>query len=234
MTQMMRGAKLTLSIAIVGAIAWVLLLWPVEIPDANSPPDGNHAGAVNSTTSLGQTFVASRNGINRVDVTLAVERPVDQGDISFQIMEVPWKQTREMNRPLATLPTGNVGDFRPGTVMARWYSFQFQPIPDSAGKQLFFSLESKDLPAANSVNLLMFFHNEYPLGEAYINGTPTNAYIVFRAYAAGHLVDLIGEVAGNLTNGRPGLLGSSLTYIWLGLVYMLLAAGVVLATRRVR
>ena len=231
---MKRGVKLVLLAALAGAIAWAVLQWPVEIPDANSPPDGNHAGAVNSATSLGQTFVASRNGINRVDVTLSVEHPIDQGEVSFKIMEVPQRQPREVQQPLTALPTGDVGNFRPGTIMARWYSFQFQPIADSAGKQLYFSLSSKKLSAADSVNLLMFFHNEYPLGEAYINGAPTNAYVVFRAYSQGRLVDLVGAVAQNLTKGRPGLLGSPLTYAWLGLVYILLAAGTVLASRKVR
>ncbi len=230
----MRGIKLILLAAVLGAAVWAVLLWPVEIPDANSPLDGNHAGAVNSATSLGQTFVATRNGINKVDVTVSVEHPVDQGEVTFQIMEVPWKQTREVTRPLTALPVGNVGDFRPGTVMARWYSFQFEPIPDSAGRQLYFSLESKELPVINSVSLLMFFHNEYPLGEAYINGEPANAHVVFRAYAEGHLVDLIGTLAGNLTKNRPGLLGNPLTYVWLGLVYMLLAASVVFVARKTR
>ena len=228
----MQVIKLGVFVVAVLAAVWGFFQWPVEIPDSNSPPEGNHAGAVDSTTSLGQTFVASRDGINRVDVTLSVEHPIDRGTIDFQVMEVPWRQTREVIRPVAALPAGKVGDFRPGTIMARWYSFEFQPIPDSAGKQLYFSLESKDLPEANSVSLLMFFHNEYPSGEAYINGEPVNAHVVFRTYAEGRLMDLIGTLAGNLTKDRPGLLGSSLTYAWLGLVYLLLAAGVILVARK--
>jgi hypothetical protein len=227
-----RFAKVgSIALAVV-ALVWAILQLPVEVPDANSPLEGNAGGAINASATLGQTLVANRNGINRVDVVLSTENRVDQGNLKFSIMEVPWSQSREVTRPVAGLPIGKIGDFRPGTIMQRWYSFSFEPIPDSAGKRLYFSLESKELPQSSSVNLLMYFYNEYPFGEAYINGDTTNAHVVFRTYAQGNLGDLIGVWVENLTRDRPGLLGNPATYGLLVLVYLLLAAGTVLAARK--
>lgn len=221
-----------IALALVLAILAVLEL-PVDVPDTNSPPEGNFVGEVNGTTSFGQTLVANRDGLNRVDVIVSTERPLDGAALAFDITEVPWKQAREVKRPLSSLPLGRTEDFRPGTIMQRWYSFTFEPIPDSAGKRFFFSLRSEDLPQANSAGVMMFFHNRYPLGEAYKNGDQIGANVVFRAYSRGRIGDLANVLMSNIIRDMPGLLGSPQTYVGLGLAYALLGAGVLLAARRV-
>ena len=222
-------------IAVVAALLCVcglVFLLPVDVPDGNSPQDGNHAGLINATTTIGQTFTASRDGLHRVEVTLAAEQPDDRVDFTFRIAALPWRQLGEVTRPALDVPVGKVIDFRPGTMKERWYSFEFEPIADSAGRAFFFSMESKDPREAGGVGLLMFFHNRYPLGEAYVNGTPVNAHVVFRAYSKGHPIDLARVLAERLTADKSGFLGSPLTFGSLGLIYILLSGGLVLVVRR--
>jgi hypothetical protein len=179
------------------ALVWLLVAVPVEVPDTSSPPDANHEGTVNGANSLGQTFVPSRDGLDRVDVGLAVQQPTDRAELTFQVMEVPWKKSRTVTRRMSALPVGLVTDYRPGTITERWYSFSFEPVADSAGKEMFFSLEGREIQGPNSVGLLMFFHNSYPLGEAFLNGEALNANVVFRTYTKGNVLDLTQVVVEN-------------------------------------
>src|SRR5512133_391761 len=218
----MRAAKMGLVMVVLAVVLAGALQLPVDVPDTNSPLEGNHTGVVNDANTVGQTLVATRDGLDRVEVTLSVQKPLDQSDITFRIEETPGKQSREVKLPVRDIPIGKVGDFRPGMITERWYSFQFDPIRDSAGKQLYFTLNGAGLPGPNSVSLLMFFHNEYPLGEAYVNGNPVGGHVVFRAYTKGKLWDLVGVLAENMTRSMPGLLGSPITYVGLALTYAIL------------
>ncbi len=230
----MQVARMGLALVVLAVVLYGSLQLPVDVPDTNSPLEGNHTGVVNDANTIGQTLVATRNGLDRVEVTLSVENPLDQADITFRIEETQGTQSREVNLPVRDIPVGKVGDFRPGMITERWYSFEFEPIADSAGKQLYFTLKGAGLSGPNSVSLLMFFHNEYPLGEAYVNGSPVGGHVVFRAYTRGRLWDLIGVLLANATENMPSLLGSPITYIGLAFTYAILGATLVHLVRRTR
>lgn len=228
----MRILRPGLILIALAALAIGLLQLPVDVPDTNSPPEGNHSGVVNGANAVGQTFTVTRNGLDRIDVVLAVEKPVPDAGITFNVEEVPFKQARQVDERLTSLPVGNVSDYPPGTILQKWYSFQFDPVSDSGGKQFFFSLEGKSVQGPNSASLLMFFHNEYPLGQAYINGAPTDAHVVFRAYTRGRLLDYAEIVAGNVMKDQPALAGSPALLAGLAAAYIVISAGVVLAVKR--
>lgn len=228
----MRIARIGLVLVALAAALTGLLQLPVDVPDTNSPPEGNHSGVVNAANTVGQTLTVNRNGLDRIDVTLGVEEPDDHADVAFRIQQMPWKESREVTRNVLSLPVGNVEDFRPATITQHWYSFQFEPITDSGGKQFFFTLEGKTLDGPHSLGLLMFFHNQYPLGEAYINGNPTDAHVVFRAYTRGRLSDLIAVLAENAAADQAGLAGYPFFYLLVGLAYAVVGTASVLMIRR--
>ena len=111
----------------------------------------------------------------------------------------------------------------------RWHSFDFEPIPDSARRKLFFSVEGKYLPTQNKVGVAMMFHSGYPEGTAYVNGGEQNAHVVFRAESSGKVRDYLGVLADNLTFEKQGPLANPATYVALGMAYVVLL-GVLLRT----
>lgn len=224
--------KILAAVLVVTAAAWAILQLPVDVPDTNSPLEGNHTGEVNAANTIGQTLVASRNGLDRIEVTLAVEHPLDNANLVFHVQEMPWKESREVTRGIVSLPVGKAGEFAPGTITQRWYSFEFDPIPDSAGKQFYFTIEGKTLDGPHSAGLLMFFHNGYPQGEAYINGNPVGAHVVFKAYSRGKVADLIQALLENTTENQPGLAASPNLYLAIALAYAVIGSACVLAIKR--
>lgn len=216
----------------VGATAVVTILWavlqlPIDVPDTNSPPAGTSTGEANDWNSVGQTFVARRNNLNRVSVVLATDRHTDNAQIAFHIKEVPkGEPLRTVKRTISLLPEGDPMRFLPGTISEQWVTFEFDPVPDSAGRKLYFSIEGKDVPRENSVRVLMFYHNKYPFGEAYRNESEVGAHLVFRAYSSGRVEDLATVLVETLTRGRPGILKSPILYATVVAAYLLLAGKV--------
>ena len=228
----MRFARVGLALMVLIAVLVTVSQIPVDVPDTNSPLEGNHTGEVNAANTIGQTLVASRNGLDRIELTVSAEKPISNAEIKFRIQEVPWKQSREVTRLVGSLPIGKASDFGPGTITQRWYSFEFDPIADSAGKQYYFTLEGKTLERPNSVGMLMFFHNGYPLGEAYINGNPVGGHVVFRSYTKGRVSDLIAVLAANATANMPGLAGAPFFYAAVGFLYAALGTASAIAIRK--
>ncbi len=223
-----------LALGVAAAALKALLSIPMDVPDTSSPPAATAVGSANDWTSVGQTFVPRDNGLNRVSLVLAALAPTDDADIQFHIKEDPHGQPlRTVRRKVSELPAGDPMEFRPGSLTERWYSFEFEPIPDSAGRKLYFSVEGKGVPRENTVRVLMFYHNKYPLGTAYLSESSVDAHLLFRAHSRGQLGDLLRVVAENLTARRPGVLGNSLFYLALGLLYVLLVGALLVAAPRV-
>ncbi|MHB8993589.1 MAG: hypothetical protein ACYC66_18360, partial [Chloroflexota bacterium] len=104
---------------------------------------------------------------------------------------------------------------------------------NSAGRKLYFSIEGKDVPKENTVRVLMFYPNSYPLGEAYMAEQEVGAHLAFRSYSRGKVADYLAVLSENLTRNRPGPLGNPLTYLGLGLLYLGLTAALLRAVWKI-
>lgn len=217
-SNIINGATLCIASAIALLVA---LQIPIDVPDTNSPPAGNSTASINNWRSVGQTFVPKRNGLDQISVVLGVEQPSDQAEITFHIKETPLGEPlRTVRRSLMNLPRGNAGNMRPGTLTQQWHTFKFEPIPDSAGRKLYFSVEGKGVPHENTVKVLIMFHSGYKLGEAYLSEETINGHVAFRAYSQGRVADLHATIMENLTHNKPGLLANPALYVVLALAYM--------------
>jgi len=217
--------KWTAPAAAVTAAIWLALQLPAEVPAAVSPPAGSGVATVNDWTSVGQSFPCRFDNLNQISVVLAAERPTDQAAITLNIKTGPFDPPiRTVRRTVSLLPVGDPMKFRPGSLDERWETFEFEPIPDSGGRRLYFSVEGKDVPRENTVRVLIFYHSGYPQGQAYLNEKETDAHVPFRAAAKGRAADYVNVLAENLTRGRPGLLANPLTYLVLGALYLVLVA----------
>src|SRR5262245_43993058 len=77
---------------------------------------------------IGQSFTASRDGLNRVDLMLLTYGRQNTADVTFRLLEL----LPEIPDPLQATERFST-TFNAGTVQDQgWYQFQFPPIPDSA------------------------------------------------------------------------------------------------------
>ncbi len=213
---------------------WAFLQLPLDVPDASSPARSNHQGTVDAGNRVGQTFVPERDNLDRISLVLATEQSDNVSGMTLTVRDggPDGAVLRIVGELISKLPEGNPYEYRPGGLDERWHPFYFEPIPQSAGRKLFFSVEGPTLLPENKAKVLMMFYNGYPAGNAYVNGESMNAHVVFRAHSRAQVKDYLGVLAENMTLKKPGLLASPVTYAALGLAYLLLLAGLLRSVRR--
>ena len=204
----------------------VVLEIPMDVPDAASPPLSSYLGKVDAWNSVGQTFVGRRDDLNQISLVMATEESNDYSSITLTVRDggPSGPILRTVKEPISKLLVGDPGYYRPGGLHERWQTFNFEPIPNSGGRELFFSVEGKYLPPQNGVRVLMMFYNKYPRGRAYVDGGAQNANILFRTRSEAKVRDYLGVLAENVTAKKQGLLANPATYVGLGAVYLLLLA----------
>lgn len=216
--------------AVVATLAlWAVLRIPMDAPDANSPLMSNHLGVVDAENSVGQTFIATRDNLDRMSLLLSVEQPNDYSSITFTIRDGGPNDPvlRTVKQQISRLPVGDpfrYNIFHTAALDPRWQLLTFEPIPNSAGRKLFFSIEGKYIPPPTKVGVAMMFHSGYPEGTAYVNGGEQNAHVVFRAESRGDVRDYLGGLPENVTFEKQGPLANPATYAAPGVVYVLLLA----------
>jgi hypothetical protein len=205
----------------------------LPVPDTASPPSMTTLGTVNDQSFVGQSFRAERDNLCIVELVLAVGHRSGDAPLRFYVREsVLGEPIRTVLVDPQILPFGNPTQYVPGRIDERWFGFDFQPIADSAGKQYYFSMEGPGILPEDSIRTLLFFHNGYKEGQAYLNGQPVNAHVVFRTYSQTTLAEGVMNIASNLQHGRPGMLGSWSVYALLGFLYTVLGAVLVVQTFR--
>ncbi|MGQ0604555.1 MAG: hypothetical protein ACT4QE_22980, partial [Anaerolineales bacterium] len=107
-----------------------------------------------------------------------------------------------------------------------WVALEFAPRVDSFGQTYYFQLDAAEATPSEAVTALVRPAATYAEGAAYRNGQPIEGDLTFRAYFS---VDVFTRVAALLTQlieDRPGLWGSPLLYIAVGLGYIALIVAV--------
>ncbi len=219
-----QSSLIPLTTLLVASSIIFLVAATLQIPDTASTPAATTLETVNDSRSVGQTFRAERNGLSRIDLVLAAGGRVQSAPLRFYLREAPGSSPiRTVLLDNSGLPIGDPWRFVPGRMDETWMSFNFEPIPDSAGRQFYFSLEGPGIPPEGTVRTLVFFHNQYPYGQAYVNGEPIWAHIVFRAYSWATPFEALHRVLGNLIIRKLGVLGFPASYVILGAIYVIAA-----------
>lgn len=209
------------AVVVVGALSPAV---KVLVPDTSSPFAGTGLETVNQTRSIGQSFRAERDGLARIEMVLAASNPTGDDPLHVYLREMGYSQpVRTVAIHPARLLRGEPWQYVPGRIDERWFAIDFEPIPDSAGKRYYLGLEGPGIPVQGSVKTLIFYHNGYPEGQAYIDGQPVNAHLVFRAYSYSRPGEALQRIVGHLVSGRPGPLGEASSYVGLAALYIALS-----------
>jgi hypothetical protein len=127
---------------------------------------------INSSSTLGQTFVSPRDNLCTIRVMFSCETNQKRGEITFVLREAGnnEKVLYRMKYPLKKIENST-----------RCY-FIFPPIKNSSGKKYIFSFTSPSLPGGKGVSLWYESKDCYPDGSMLVNNEPAAGDLYFTAY----------------------------------------------------
>jgi len=122
--------------------------------------------------SIGQTFISTSDGLAGVSLFVGPYTETNATSIIFHLRAQTGQELRTvfMNTSLI--------------INNQYNNFGFSEIPDSAGKQFYFTVELAN--STNPTNRVYFGYYQgeaYPDGSAFQNGVPMQGDLTFRAYS---------------------------------------------------
>lgn len=178
---------------------------------------------------IGQSFVAPRDGLNRIDLFLQTYQRQNTRDISLLLLELPPSKYNffEGREIFTTI-------FNAATVEDRtWRTFTFPTISDSAQKQYLILLNSPDSKDGNAITVGGIQQDVYAPGLAVVYApdlafselTPVNGDIMFRTCYEMMPLEKLQVLVEQMTRSRPMLWSNIGFYIINLTIYILLLIG---------
>jgi hypothetical protein len=170
--------------------------------------------------SVSQSFVAPRNGLNRIDLLLHTYQRQNSRDVSLSLWELSSTDNLTQGQKVVDL------NFNAATVQdGNWRTFTFAPIAESAGKPYLIVLQSPESTPGDAITVGGIEWDSYAPGAAFLGTTPLRADISFRACYQMGALEKIQVLSQQISRHRPVWWGQPLFYGTLIVVYALLLAG---------
>lgn len=151
---------------------------------------GDYLYQIYEDRKVGQTFVANKDNLNIIVLDLRNAMLKNEQPLYFHLQE------RDTNQVLREIEISglNVGD--PGTVR-----FQFEPLPNSAGKNYYFYLESPSSTVFDAVEIFHSPKDVYSEGEMILNDKSAVGELRFVSYYyPGSKMSLLRETIKDFTS----------------------------------
>lgn len=202
--QLVIGSKtrrLGLALAAVFFIVQFILLFirHYDTMDLEVYPNTEPTPDFRSDFSVGQTFLARTNGLNRIDVLMGTHGRTLGQDVVFKLRE----SRDEPGLRSLTIKRETVRD-------NLYQTFSFPPIKDSKGRAFAFEISAAGGGTEGPGCLWMNARDIYPDGGILFGGNPGSGDCIFRTYASRTLASAAGRIAGRW----PGVLGKA-AFFWL-------------------
>lgn len=212
--------------ALVGLV--LIMFQTLELMDSEGQPVNliRLSPAVNlaNGTQLGQSFLAPRSGLYRIDVLLYGYFRRNTQPVTFHLRKI------NSQEDLVLIPFSSSGVWG-----WHWRSFVFDPLLDSEGQTYHFFFESPTSTPEDTITLGGVEGDLYPYGTAVINGQPTFADAAFVThYTNVSTVEKLSALADKLTRAKPSLWGDVRFYVLLGVIYLLLVGRLISEIYRLR
>lgn len=156
---------------------------------------------------IGQSFVAPRDGLNRIDILFQTYQRQNTHDVFITLFEITNAENLEQRQLIKefSLNTASVQD-------RSWRTFNFAPIPDSANKSYLITIQSPDSVPGDAITVGGIEWNVYEPGVAFLGPVPARADIAFRACFQISTQEKLQVLVEQITQNRPGVWGSATFY----------------------
>ncbi len=159
---------------------------------------------------IGQSFIAPRHGLNRLDLFFETYQRHNDRDVTLKLWEVS-----PLDRTLQFSQTFNAASIEDQT----WRKFTFPPMANSAGKTYLITLQSPQSRDGNAITIGGIEQNVYPNGTAFAGETIVLADAAFRSCYDMTWLDKWQTLATQFTRHRPSVWGQTSFYVVCFIIY---------------
>jgi hypothetical protein len=163
--------------------------------------------------TIGQTFLSPLDGLQRIDVVLRTYGRKNTHDVTFFLKQSPDSPEVIYQETFNASEIGN----------NQWRTFEFSPIPDSAGKTFFFFFTSPESIKGDAITVGGVEKNYYHDGSAYVNFVPAEGDLAFRTFYGLSLTERLSLLGQRLVENKPSIWGDIRFYILLLVLYVLIS-----------
>jgi hypothetical protein len=163
--------------------------------DLDITPNTQPSPNIYGNGRMGQTFIARRNGLARIDVMLGTHKRQNDKDVLFSIVErKPEKKEVFTTRFNAASVEDNL-----------YHRFEFPPVKTSDGREYYFFFQSPLSTPENSICVWTNTKNIYSDGQYLFNDLPAGGDLVFRVYSKRPVFTELRRIVKNY----PGIFGQT-------------------------
>lgn len=189
----------------VGVIGWSLV---DQIACEGQPFNNNEAPTdeqrLFGDRLIGQTFVAPRDGLNRIDIMFLTYGNNPTPAVEWRLLNIP----DELTGLSEGIEVSN-GRIEAGMIQNyAWVSIDLAPISDSAQKNYLITLSAPEADFDEAITVGGIERNVYTPGTAFFGPTPVPADIAFRTCYEMSVGERLKVLTEQITYERPGLLGN--------------------------
>jgi hypothetical protein len=132
---------------------------------------------------IGQSFVARRDNLHRIDVLISTHGRRNTRDVIFHLKESP-----SANDDLATVRLNT-------SLLANcsYACFVFEPQTASCGRSFYFSIESPESVRGDAIAPWAYRQVDLPEAKLYQNGRTTDGQLIFGTYYLDDQLGAVGE-----------------------------------------
>ena len=164
----------TYKLILYGFLVLLLAGCSYEAVEIQQEQGSSLAGELVDGLSLGQTFSVPNDGLSRIDLYTATYARENTHPVVFVICDSPACQDGgELLR--LELPADQISNSGPTVI-------SFPPLAGTAGKTLYFSIESPGSIPGDAITIYMEERDVYSGGQMYLDGEPIDSDIAFIAY----------------------------------------------------
>jgi hypothetical protein len=174
--------------------------------DIDAFPNSQPTANIFSYHKIGQTFVAKRDNLYRIDLMLGTHDRKNNKTVVFQL----WQHIPE--RTLISQQEFNASDVNNNL----YNPITFSPIKNSKDKTYYFLLHSAESTPDNSICAWMNQKNIYGSGHLMLNDQPHQGDLVFRVYSQRPVYSEIGRIVRNYS----GVFGNKYILIFIIVLFV--------------
>ena len=176
--------------------------------DLDITPNTQPSPNIGGQGQVGQTFIARRNGLARIDVLLGTHKRQNDRDVFFTLRE---RKPESKELFTTTFNAESVSD-------NLYHPFRFSPLTKSKGREYYFFFQSPESTFDNSICVWTNTKNIYADGQYLLNNLTAKGDIIFRVYSKRPVFTELRRIVKNY----PGIFGQT----WLLILAILFFEGI--------